>query len=116
MLSPCSPLRKSSFLYSLLTELTHYRSIWAKEVSKCLGFELELPGINHPDEVELVIQGQLLAVYARSDTVAYKWSTNVGGPVKVSIAVRQRSPVADSTSLITSIADSKTASYASSSR
>ncbi|KAF4590584.1 hypothetical protein EYR38_009886 [Pleurotus pulmonarius] len=56
--------------------------IWTKEVSKCLAFELELPGIEHPDDVELIIQGQLLAVYARSDTVAYKWSTNVGGPVK----------------------------------
>ncbi len=116
VLSPCSPLRKSSFVCSLLTDLTHYRSIWTTEVSKCLAFELELPGIEHPHDVELVIQGQLLAVYARSDTVAYKWSTNVGGPVKVSISVRQRSPVADSTRLITSIADSKTRSYASASR
>ncbi|KAF4584741.1 hypothetical protein EYR38_001972 [Pleurotus pulmonarius] len=57
-------------------------SIWTKEVSKCLAFQLELPGIEHPEDVELVIQGQLLAVYARSDTVAYKWTTNVGGPVK----------------------------------
>ncbi|KAF4604453.1 hypothetical protein EYR38_004876 [Pleurotus pulmonarius] len=57
-------------------------SIWTTEVSKCLAFELGLPGIEHPHDVELVIQGQLLAVYARSDTVAYKWSTNVGGPVK----------------------------------
>lgn len=62
----------------------YYRSIWVKEVSKTLAFHLELPGVVK-DDVELVVQGQRLAVHARSNNVAYKWSTDVGAPVKVSI-------------------------------
>ncbi|KAJ8694452.1 hypothetical protein PTI98_009376 [Pleurotus ostreatus] len=44
-------------------------SIWAKDVSKALAFQLELPGIEHED-VEVVVHGQQLAVYARKRTSA----------------------------------------------
>ncbi|KAJ8693307.1 hypothetical protein PTI98_008313 [Pleurotus ostreatus] len=56
-------------------------SIWAKDVSKALAFQLELPGIEHED-VEVVVHGQQLAVYAQNERAQYKWTTDVGGSVK----------------------------------
>ncbi len=66
------------------------------------------------EDVEVVVHGQELAVYARNEKAQYKWTTNVGGLVKVSSYFLQRWRATNSTS--TSIVDWKTGLCASSPR
>ncbi|KAF9486809.1 hypothetical protein BDN71DRAFT_1514613 [Pleurotus eryngii] len=54
--------------------------ILQKELSKSLAFHLELPGVTRND-IDLIIQGQWISVFAQTNEVSYKWSTDVGGQV-----------------------------------